>query len=113
MNDALQGDAVPVPAALSAEGLRPIAVHLRDTRTGEATVYYDDGWWTDGAFSDFIWSEGNYSCDCNRFLFLKRAQGCEEPADDEGPCGDGGIAIDRIVDLTTGTTVYTETLPPE
>ena len=27
---------------------------------------------------EFLWSEGNYSCNCNRFLFFERAQGKTE-----------------------------------
>ena len=46
-------------------------------------------WDEDG---DFIWTEGNYACDCNRFLFFERAGG-REPGDDEGPCGHTGYTL--------------------
>jgi hypothetical protein len=32
----------------------------------------------------YMWTEGNYSCDCNRFAFM----GFEEPEDENFPCGD-------------------------
>lgn len=41
--------------------------------------------------SDFMWSEGNYSCNCNRALFFARAAGEEDPNDRE--CGDGAYSI--------------------
>lgn len=34
----------------------------------------------------FHWTEGNYSCDCNRALLLARALGVDDP--DDAPCGD-------------------------
>jgi hypothetical protein len=34
---------------------------------------------------DYIWSEGNYSCDCNRGLEFARAAGEEDP---DHECGD-------------------------
>ena len=34
----------------------------------------------------FIFTEGNYSCDCNKTLFLARAYQQDEP--DDPPCGD-------------------------
>jgi hypothetical protein len=39
---------------------------------------------------EFIWTEGNYACDCNRSLFIQRYCNPEFP---ELPCGD---AIDLI-----------------
>jgi len=34
----------------------------------------------------YIYTEGNYSCDCNKALFLARAH--QQPEPDETPCGD-------------------------
>ena len=34
----------------------------------------------------FMWTDGNYSCDCNRALFHARARGVPEPPNP--PCGD-------------------------
>jgi hypothetical protein len=93
-----------------AESRRPIDVYLRDTVTGDTRVHRDEGWWdVDGfteqiAFSDFIWSDGNYACDCNRSLFL-----WPDRTDKELPCSnDARIVIDKIVDVVTGETVYSE-----
>lgn len=33
--------------------------------------------------SDFIWTEGNYACDCNRELFFCRGLDIDEPEDVE------------------------------
>jgi hypothetical protein len=52
-----------------------LAVEIRDTQQNLTRVYHT-GW--KGEFSDFIWSEGNYSCDCNRSLFFQRASGKDE-----------------------------------
>lgn len=40
----------------------------------------------------FIWQDGNYSCDCNRYLFFERADG-KTPEWDDGECGDGGYSV--------------------
>jgi hypothetical protein len=39
---------------------------------------------------DFVWKEGNFHCDCNRYLFWCRAAGEPEAEDEDGPehaCG--------------------------
>lgn len=38
----------------------------------------------------FMWTEGNYSCDCNRSLFFARAAKEEEI---DIPCGEGGFRL--------------------
>lgn len=40
----------------------------------------------------FMWSEGNYSCDCNRHLFFERAYGNEPDLDEHG-CSDGAYVV--------------------
>jgi len=94
----------------------PIRVYLRDTVTGfmrthDDTAYLDD----DGQFADFLWSEGNYSCDCNRSLFITDWGKVGPPglrelgAHEAGRClGDGRIVVDKIERLDTGEVVYTE-----
>ena len=51
----------------------------------------------DLTFYEFVWREGNFSCDCNRSLFF--AQFTDPDADevDEAECGDGGYPV-RITD---------------
>ena len=60
-----------------------VKVFLRDTQTG------DEGWYTEeynGPGEDallraiFMWTDGNWSCDCNRCLFLW--EWSEEPGHD-------------------------------
>ena len=45
--------------------------------------------WTDGTL--YWWTEGNYGCDCNRYLAFERAQGRNPWVDPNNhpPCGDG------------------------
>lgn len=39
----------------------------------------------------YLWSDGNYSCDCNRALFFARAVDEAEP--DEPPCGETAYCV--------------------
>jgi hypothetical protein len=60
-------------------------VLLKDNNTGEERWYkYDFEWDHDGA-DEYMWTDGNYGCDCNRHLFFGRAIG-QEPREDY-PCG--------------------------
>lgn len=36
---------------------------------------------------EYMFTDGNYSCDCNLTLFLARASGEEDPEDQENGCG--------------------------
>lgn len=54
-----------------------IRVTITDTTTGESATLDDMGRFDDGVFNDFIWSDGNYSCDCNREIFFSQATGIE------------------------------------
>lgn len=40
---------------------------MRDNTTGETKTIHLDLWYD---HSMFMWTEGNYSCDCNRSLFF-------------------------------------------
>lgn len=53
-----------------------VNVEIRRNSDGVVRIYKDDHW-----LSDFIWSDGNYACDCNRHLFFERAGGVD-PYDD-------------------------------
>ncbi|CAN5816701.1 hypothetical protein BH20PSE1_BH20PSE1_01400 [soil metagenome] len=59
-------------------------VLLRNNQTGEERWFQDPLPWED--HTEFMWTEGNYACDCNRHLSFERAGG-REPADEEGKCG--------------------------
>lgn len=52
-------------------------VLIRDNETGIVRAYEDAylRWVED----DFIWTEGNFACDCNRGLFFARAVGEDGP----------------------------------
>jgi hypothetical protein len=89
----------------------PIEVAIRRNSDGEVRVYQYRGTRDDdGKFNDFIWCDGNFACDCNRYGFFERASG-REPDDEESenaPCGDTAYSIDYIKDLETGEVVYSE-----
>lgn len=46
-------------------------VEIRKNETGEIRLMRDLDW-----RGDFIWSEGNYSCDCNRSSFFGDDENC-------------------------------------
>ncbi len=52
----------------------------------------------------FIWEEGNFACDCNRYSFFCRAIG-EDETDDNPPCGNTRFTV---IDITfeDGTVYY-------
>lgn len=87
----------------------PIDVHLLDTVTGERMIHHDAYGYDEedppGVYSDFMWSEGNYACDCNRGLFFERARGKEVV---DSPCGSGRFVVEKIIRLSDGKTVYSE-----
>ena len=56
--------------------------------------------------NDFWWSEGNFSCDCNRGLEFKRGLG-ENPDMDETSCGNGKYSV-SIYDCSDGSLLYSE-----
>ncbi len=43
-------------------------VTLTDTQTGAMKTVEMDGAWDNGA--EFLWTDGNYACDCNRGRFF-------------------------------------------
>ena len=54
---------------------------IRKNTTGEIREYRTEVWLFDdeeGVPDSYMWSEGNYSCDCNRGLFFARAGREEE-----------------------------------
>ena len=80
-----------------------LTVSIKRNTTGEIrkfTYTYDTG-----EFFDYIWSEGNYKCDCNRHLFFLQAGGEEE--DDGVECGESLYTITEILDKANNV-VYKE-----
>lgn len=84
-----------------------IEVYIRLVDTGEVRRFREVQRVGPAGWSDYIWSEGNYACDCNRFMFFERAVG-NEPHPGESRCGDDRFCIDRIVRVDTGMLLYSE-----
>lgn len=59
-------------------------VAIRLNATGEVRMYRYDMAWDDGAH--WMWTDGNFACDCNRDLFFRRAVGDYDWPEDL-PCG--------------------------
>ena len=77
-----------------------IIVKIRKNRTGEIRDYETEGLLDceyESKLSTFIWSDGNFSCDCNRSNFF---------GEDED-CSDGKYSI-NIVNPKNGEIVYQE-----
>jgi len=82
-----------------------IVIHLRRNVDGVIRLIEETGHWErrDTLYEDeqedcheFIWTDGNYACDCNRYLFFQRAAG---EAEDAGRiCGDGAYSIVQVVE---------------
>lgn len=90
-----------------------IAVYFRNRETKEEKVYkpdefYDEGDpWEEGnedknCFHAYPWAEGNFSCDCNRSIFMYD--------DWEYECNphDNVIVVDKIVRTDTGEIIYSD-----
>ena len=96
---------------MSAPVETPCRVHLRDTASGFAATH-DTIW-----HGDYIWSEGNYSCDHNRVLFLgdwgKRGpDDIRAGGDALFNCVSRRIVVDRVESLVDGSTLYEEMEAP-
>ena len=83
----------------------PVTVRIIRMADGEAVEYADTLYQTDDYDGTFIWSEGNFSCDCNRHSFFQRALNL--PEDDDVPCSEGKYMVDWIKD-ETGKILYSE-----
>lgn len=65
-----------------------LTVEIRRNADGAIRTHADSGPWDDA--NEYGWTEGNFSCDCNRALFFARAVGDPDP---NIPCGDDGYSI--------------------
>lgn len=86
---------------------RPVAVTLTDTKTGKQRVYDTEEYFPKDGWSDYLWTDGNYSCDCNRYLFFQRADG-KTPSLGKAKCGEGRYLVNSIVLKDTGEQLYSE-----
>ena len=83
-----------------------LTFYIRKNATGEVRQYADDSAWdeTDPDYpgedlpgASFMWTDGNYACDCNRHLFFCRAVG-EDEEKDEPKCGSEVYSLVKVVD---------------
>lgn len=75
----------------------PFTVHLRHNPSGEVRQFAcADGEWFGENGYEFLWTEGNYGCDCNRHRFFARAAGGEP--DDDMECGETIYTIVKVTD---------------
>lgn len=76
---------------------------IRHNATGEVREYVCNWDWfkNDPESGDYFWwTEGNSSCDCNRFLYFERAIG-NDPDLDDATCSDGKYSV-LYVELPDG-----------
>lgn len=71
----------------------PVTITLRRNADGATADVTDQS--SDWDEAGFIWTDGNYGCDCNRYLFFERAHG-RDPDFDDGECGDTAYSIVAI-----------------
>lgn len=80
----------------------PAIITLKKNSTGEVVSFTDE--YCDGPDDAWMWTDGNYCCDCNRFLFFERAKGRDPDLyDEECECGDTEytlMKIERIDDVS-------------
>ena len=82
---------------MSTQQTTPCVVRITDTKT-ETSVTYHDEWLSEHELSKYMWSEGNFSCDCNRRLFYNRTlDPCFEVDWSGANCGEGRYRV-RITD---------------
>lgn len=72
-------------------------VYLRNNETGEERGVENDGPWN--KTTEYLWTDGNFGCDCNRALLFASAKAEKNP---QRACGDGGFLIVKVV-LDDGT----------
>jgi len=74
----------------------------REVREKEGYLAFHEG---DNLPYEFIWTDGNYCCDCNRELFFERAKGNEDF--DQEQCSEGRFSV-NLVNPKTGEVFYRE-----
>jgi hypothetical protein len=71
----------------------PLVAILFDPATGRRVEHREDLNEEYIDSQEYMWTEGNFSCDCNKRLCMLRALG--EDDTDAGPCGDT-IVLERL-----------------
>lgn len=87
-------------------------VHLLDLQTATRAIWRSDEYLDEetGLYNDYVWREGNFSCDCNRGNFFAAALDKEWP---ESRCDDGinrRYMVEKIVRVSDGEVLYREVL---
>lgn len=87
-----------------------IDVHLFEIETGDRAIFEDEQNLCPGetdleAGIAYQWSDGNYSCDCNRGLFFARARGLPDP---DVACGEEIYLVEKIVEHGTDRLIYVD-----
>ena len=72
-------------------------VFIEQISTGEVISHLNEN------YNEYMWREGNYSCDCNRELFFYRAKGIDKW--DKVKCSEGRY---RVWVSDNGKNVYDE-----
>lgn len=87
-------------------------IHLKDTQTGEVRQIHEDAGWPgdERCATEYMWTEGNYACDCNRGLFYARAAG--EPDPEHTGCSDTRYVIVKVTDPDGTDLGYSEPEQP-
>ena len=82
-----------------------IDVHIVRVSDAVERIYATEGILEYGdTLATFIWEDGNFACDCNRYLFFQRAG--EEPEGDYS-CSDGQYKV-WITNPADGRILYDE-----
>lgn len=93
-----------------------IDVEITDTASGDTVVYHDDfdyeGWHNPERSPSyqvrFSYSEGNFACDCNRFILYTLAKTGLAPDDEEDiACGNSRFKI-KIRERTSGEVIFSD-----
>ena len=79
-------------------------LYITDTTTGECRLIAQEDSWDDDAIELYLYTEGNYSCDCNRNLLFTRA--FKEPDDLYRSCTGNRFLL--TVYAPNGSKVYEE-----
>lgn len=86
-----------------------VSVQLKEVSTGR-TVTHQIEWDFNHPNAEegleFIFSEGNYRCDCNRELFFYRALDTPEHEIPDGGCGDDRFIVLAVRRISDGKIFY-------
>lgn len=72
--------------------MRTLTFHIRDNATGHVREHRDD--YEDSSAVEYLWTDGNFGCDCNRHLFFCRAGG--EEASEDVECGTERYSLVKV-----------------